>query len=68
MGKVSKNGSIPPESVAGLVENAVRRGEVKLSPLGRKLLTARRKIEKSGIPLLSREEADREKAERRGAA
>ena len=40
--------------------------KVEISPLSKKLLEARRRIEQSGIPLLSREKLDRERAERRG--
>ncbi len=53
-------------TVVAIVDEQIRRGERILTPLGKKLLEARRRIEGSGIPLLSREELDRERAERRG--
>ena len=53
-------------TVVEIVDEQVQRGERTLTPLGKKLLEARRYIEGSGIPLLSREELDRERAERRG--
>ncbi len=54
------------ESAADLIDRAVARGELTLSPLGRKILEARRRIEQSGIPLLDEDELVRERAERRG--
>ncbi|MBV8709192.1 MAG: hypothetical protein JO182_32820 [Acidobacteriaceae bacterium] len=53
-------------TIVEIVDEQVRRGERILTPLGKKLLEARRRIEQSGIPLLSREELDHERAERRG--
>lgn len=53
-------------TVVEIVDEQVQRGERTLTPLGKTLLEARRRIEESGIPLLSREELDRERAERRG--
>ena len=53
-------------TVVEIVDEQIQRGERSLTPLGKKLLEARRRIERSGIPLLSREELDRERAERRG--
>ena len=53
-------------SVAQMIEEQVVRGERTLTPLGRKLLEARRRIEQSGIPLLTDAELGREKAGRRG--
>ena len=53
-------------SVVQMIEEQVVRGERTLTPLGRKLLEARRRIEQSGIPLLADAELEREKAERRG--
>jgi len=49
-----------------MIDEQVARGERTLTPLGKKLLDARRRIEQSGIPLLDDAELDREKAERRG--
>jgi len=54
------------DSVVRRIEEQVVRGERTLTPLGRKLLEARRRIEQSGIPLLADAELEREKAERRG--
>ena len=62
----------PPEkpesemSVSELVDREVAAGRMVLSEMGKRLLEARRRIEQSGIPLLNREELDRERAERRG--
>ncbi len=53
-------------SVVEMIDEQVARGERTLTPLGKKLLDARRRIEQSGIPLLDDAELDREKAERRG--
>src|SRR4030088_708993 len=53
-------------SVVQIIDEQVARGDRTLTPLGKKLLEARRRIEQSCIPLLSDEELDREKAERRG--
>lgn len=53
-------------SAADLVEEEYRRLGKPISALGRAMLEARREIERVGIPLLNREELDREKAERRG--
>ena len=53
-------------TVVEIVDEQVQRGERTLTPLGRKLLESRRRIEGSGIPLLSREELDRERTVRRG--
>lgn len=52
--------------MADIIEQKVARGEIHLSEMGWKMLAARRKIEQSGIPLLTREESERELAERRG--
>jgi hypothetical protein len=49
-----------------MIEEQVARGERTLTPLGKRLLDARRRIEQSDIPLLSDAELEREKAERRG--
>ena len=40
-------------SVVRTIEEQVARGERTLSPLGRQLLEARRRIEQSGLPLLT---------------
>jgi hypothetical protein len=59
----------PPDdsrTVVEIFDEEVRRGERILTPLGKNLLEARRRIEESGIPLLNREELDRERNERRG--
>jgi hypothetical protein len=48
------------DSVVHRIEEQVVRGERTLTPLGRKLLEARRRIEQSGIPLLSDAELERE--------
>jgi hypothetical protein len=53
-------------SVVRTIEEQVARGERTLSPLGRQLLEARRRIEQSGVPLLDDCELEREKSERRG--
>ena len=53
-------------TVVEIVDEQVARGERTLTPMGRALLEARREIEQSGLPLLTREELDRERAERRG--
>ena len=62
------SGELPRHSrtVVEIVDEQVQHGERTLTPLGEKLLDARRLIERSGIPLLDREELDRERAERRG--
>jgi hypothetical protein len=52
-------------SVSQIIYDKVARGELTLSPLGAKLVAARRRIEESGIPLLNDEELELEKAERR---
>ena len=62
----SRELSGPSRTVVEIVDEQVRRGERILTPLGKKLLEARRRIEQSGIPLLSREELDHERAECRG--
>ena len=54
------------DSVVHRIEEQVVRGERTLTPLGRKLLEARRRIEQSGIPLLADAELEREKIDRRG--
>lgn len=71
MADTTNNESPAPEeqrelSAADIIEQKVARGEIHLSEMGWKMLAARRKIEQSGIPLLSREESERELAERRG--
>jgi hypothetical protein len=53
-------------SVSQIIYDEVASGKLILSPLGKKLLEARRRIEESGIPLLNDEELEQEKAERRG--
>lgn len=53
-------------SVVQRIEEQVVRGERTLTPLGRKLLDARRRIEQSGIPLLTDAELEQEKAEPAG--
>ncbi len=53
-------------SAAQMIEEQVVRGERTLTRLGMKLLEARRRIEQSGIPLLTDVALEREKAERRG--
>jgi hypothetical protein len=53
-------------SIVWMIEEQVARSERKLSPLGRRLLDARRRIEQSGVPLLDDCGLEREKAERRG--
>ncbi len=58
--------SLTRGSVVEMIDEQVARGERTLTPLGKKLLDARRRIEQSGIPLLDDAELDREKAERRG--
>ena len=69
-----KNGSLSAESnansasVADLIEQEIGEGKLELSEMGKRMLAARRRIERSGIPLLDREELDHERAIRRGAA
>ena len=58
--------ALPGRSVVQMIEEQVVRGERTLTPLGRKLLEARRRLEQSKIPLLTDAELEREKAERRG--
>ncbi len=53
-------------SAVEMMDELVARGEITLTPIGKALLEARRRIEASGIPLLSDEELERERAERRG--
>jgi hypothetical protein len=53
-------------SVSQIIYDEVASGKRTLTPLGKKLLEARRRIEESGIPLLNDEELEQEKAERRG--
>jgi hypothetical protein len=55
-------------SVSQIIYDEVASGKRVLTPLGKKLLEARREIEESGIPLLTDEELEIEKAERRGGA
>lgn len=72
MNNETKTENKPPEkpesemSVSELVDREVAAGRMVLSEMGKRLLEARRRIEQSGIPLLNREELDRERAERRG--
>jgi hypothetical protein len=71
--------SIPPRGAGGrmkAMKNAARsNGRLELplpgsppSPLGRKLMRLRKKIEASGVKLLTRAEVDREVLRRRGLA
>jgi hypothetical protein len=53
-------------SVIAVITEEVARGERALSPLGQRLLEARRRIEDAGIPLLDDDALEREKAERQG--
>jgi hypothetical protein len=53
-------------SAVDIIDEEVASGKRTLTPLGKKLLEARRAIEASGIPLLNDEELEQEKAERRG--
>ena len=53
-------------TVVEVVDEQVSHNNRRLTPLGRQLLEARRKIEDSGVPLLSQEQLERERAERRG--
>lgn len=55
-----------PSSAADRVEQRARQTGRGISPLGHKLLEARRTIERSGLALLNEEELERERAERRG--
>lgn len=74
MPNAARNPDLPPSagdrhdsrSVVEIFDEQVARGERQLTDLGKRLLEARRQIEQSGIPLLNREELDRERAERRG--
>jgi hypothetical protein len=52
-------------SAVDVIDEEVASGKLTLSPLGKKLLEARRAIEASDIPLLTDEELELEKAERR---
>jgi hypothetical protein len=52
-------------SVSQIIYDEVASGKRTLTPLGKKMLEGRRRIEESGIPLLSDEELELEKAERR---
>jgi hypothetical protein len=52
-------------SVSQIIYDEVASGKLVLSPLGMKLVAARKRIEESGIPLLTDEELELEKAERR---
>jgi hypothetical protein len=60
MGKVAKL----PDTVAAV---PVEPEYVPRTPLGRKLMRLRKRIEKSGVPLLDWDDLEREIAERRGA-
>lgn len=60
MGKVAKH---PDTVVAELAEPEY----VPKTPLGRKLVRLRKRIERSGVPLLDWDDLEREIAERRGA-
>jgi hypothetical protein len=53
-------------SALEILEDQAARGERLLTPLGARLLAARRRIEQSGITLLNDDELEQEKAERRG--
>jgi hypothetical protein len=52
-------------SVSQIIYDEVASGKRVLTPLGKKLLEARRRIEESGIPLLNEEELELEKIERK---
>lgn len=52
-------------SAVEILEDQAARGERRLTPLGSRLLAARRRIDQSGIPLLNDDELEQEKAERR---
>ncbi len=52
-------------SVSQIIYDEIANGKLVLSPLGMKLVGARKRIEESGIPLLTEEELELEKAERR---
>jgi hypothetical protein len=58
--------TVSNRSAVEVIEDQAVRGERLLTPLGARLLAARRRIEKSGIPLLNDDQLEQEKAERRG--
>ena len=53
-------------TVVEVVDEQVVQNKRKLTPLGGRLLEARRAIERAGVPLLTQEQVERERAERRG--
>ena len=53
-------------TVVEIVDAEIVRSHRTLTPLGSQLLEARRKIEQAGIPLLTREQLERERADRAG--
>lgn len=53
-------------TVVEIIDEQVATGIRRLTPMGKQLLESRRQLQKAGVPLLSREELDRERAERRG--
>jgi hypothetical protein len=52
-------------SAVDIIDEEVASGKRVLTPLGKKMLEGRRAIEASDIPLLTEEELELEKAERR---
>lgn len=68
IGSPSAEPNAKSASVADLIEQEIGEGKIELSEMGKRMLAARRRIEQSGVPLLDREELDRERATRRGAA
>jgi hypothetical protein len=61
----SKPSRTQGRSAVDIIDEEVARGKRVLTPLGKKLLEARRAIEASDIPLLTDEELEQEKIERR---
>lgn len=63
---MGKEPATAARSAVEIIDEQVARGERVLTPLGKALLEARRRIEQNGTPLLNDEELEREKVERRG--
>ena len=65
-GEQPGSSTLPNRSAAEMIYEQVASGKRTLTPLGKRLLEARRRIEQSGIRLLDDAELEHEKAQRRG--
>lgn len=61
-----RESSVRQPTVVEIIDQEVTGGKRQLTPMGRQMLEARRRIERAGTPLLSRDQLDQEIAERRG--